>query len=329
MEAAFYEKLPQDRVQCHLCPHACTIAPGKRGICRVRENQNGSLVALTYAQVASTAMDPIEKKPLYHFCPGTSILSIGTWGCNLKCSFCQNWSISQKEVPTQELTPENLATLAKREGSVGVAYTYNEPMIWWEYVFAAAQAVQRTGLKNVLVTNGLINPEPLEKLLPCVDAMNIDIKAFHEGFYEKLCGGRLAPVLATAERAAKDCHVELTTLVIPGHNDAPKELDSLAAWIAEHCGRKTPAHLSAYSPRYELGAEPTSLALLQRAREIFSQHLDYVYIGNVATADAGNTACHRCGDVVIARRGYATDTRGMREDGTCAGCGAANNIVMQ
>ncbi|MBN2713726.1 MAG: AmmeMemoRadiSam system radical SAM enzyme [Planctomycetes bacterium] len=327
MEAAFYEKIGDGRVACKLCPHNCVIAEGRRGICRVRENRGGTLYALTYARVASVAMDPIEKKPLYHFYPGGDILSIGTWGCNFSCRFCQNWTLSMQEVETEEFPPDRLAATAASRGSIGVAYTYNEPTIWWEYLYDSCRAVREAGLKNVLVTNGFVNMEPLEKLLPYVDAMNIDIKAFHEGFYKELCGVKLESVLEVVERASKNCHVEVTTLIVPGHNDAPKELDNLASWVAEHCGRQTPAHLSAYFPRYKLDVEATGESLLLHSREIFRKHLDYVYLGNVSTADGSDTDCVKCGAKVIARSGYRIDTAGMSQDGRCANCGFDNNMV--
>jgi pyruvate formate lyase activating enzyme len=327
MKARFHEHLEGDFVRCDLCPHHCVIGPGRRGLCRVRENRAGTLTALTYGRVASTAMDPIEKKPLYHFHPGRQILSIGTWGCNLQCLFCQNCEISQGEVPTRELAPEEAVRLAREQDSVGIAYTYNEPLIGWEYVHDTARAARDAGLKNVLVTNGYVEDAPLRELLPLVDAMNIDIKAFHESFYDEVCGGHLEPVLATAERAAAACHVEVTTLVIPGHNDRPREIEALATWIAEHMGRKTPAHLSAYFPAYKLSAEPTRPEMLLRAREIFRQELDFVYLGNLRSADGADTPCPGCGTVVVARSGYAVDTSNMTGEGACAACGAATGIV--
>ncbi len=327
MEAAHYDRLAGDRVQCRLCPHACRIAPGKRGRCRVRENRDGTLVALTYGQAASVSMDPIEKKPLYHFFPGRPILSIGSWGCNLSCVYCQNFAISQHEVPTEALPPEEAVRAAQARDSIGIAYTYNEPLIMWEYLRDCGRAARAAGLKNVLVTNGFVNPEPLEELLPVVDAMNIDLKAFTERFYEELCHGALAPVLATVARAARSCHVELTTLVIPDHNDAPAELEEEARWIAGEAGPQTPVHLSAYVPRYKLQARATSAKTLLRAREILLRHLKHVYLGNMVTSEGTNTVCAECGATVVARQGYHTDTSGMKPDGTCAGCGAENRIV--
>lgn len=327
MDAAWWTPRDDGRVTCRLCPHGCVIAPGKRGICRVRENRDGALVPLSYGEATSIAMDPIEKKPLYHFHPGASILSVGSWGCNFRCAFCQNATISQEQAATRTLPPAEAVAMAAREDSVGIAYTYNEPLIAWEYVRDCAKAAREAGLKNVLVTNGFINPEPLEELLPWIDAMNVDVKAFHEGFYEKLCGGALAPVLATVERAARDCHVETTTLLIPEHNDAPKELENLAAWIADRVGPKTPVHLSAYRPQYRMTARATPVEILEHAREIFAKRLDFVYLGNVRGGGGAETVCHTCGATVVGRDGYAVETGGMNGDGTCAKCGAGNNIV--
>ncbi len=315
-------------MQCRLCPHECMISEDKRGRCKVRENRAGELEALTYGRVTSVAMDPIEKKPLYHFFPGSDILSIGSWGCNFSCRFCQNHHISQQEVATEGLTPERAVDLARTRGSIGIAYTYNEPFIMWEYLRDCGRAAHKAGLRNVLVTNGFVNPEPLEEILPLVDAANIDIKAFHDGFYGKLCGGSLEPVLRTVKRACESCHVELTTLIIPEHNDAPKELEKEAVWIAGNCGRQVPVHLSAYSPRYQLGARPTNVNTLQHAREIFMRHLDHVYLGNVMTQDGADTICAGCGRTMIRRSGYRTEVVAMESTGECAGCGAGNNLVM-
>jgi len=327
MDAAHYERLADRRVQCRLCPHACVIACGKRGRCRVRENREGTLVALTYARAASVALDPIEKKPLYHFHPGSNILSMGSWGCNLACAFCQNHGISQREVPTEELLPGDAVALAQARGSIGMAYTYNEPLIMWEYLRDCGRAMHDAGLQNVLVTNGFVMPEPLADLLPVIDAMNIDIKAFHEGFYREHCQGMLAPVLESAKTAAAACHLEITTLIIPGYNDAPKELEEEAQWIAEHCGPETPVHLSAYFPRYRFRADPTPLAVLLHAREILGRSLQHVYVGNVQAAEGADTVCASCGARVVVRVGYRVDTSGMAADGRCGRCGADNHMV--
>lgn len=326
-EAMYYKQLDDDRVRCLLCPFQCFIAAGQRGNCNVRENRGGVLYALTYAEVTSRALDPIEKKPLYHFFPARPILSIGEWGCNFKCQFCQNCAISQFEVPARRLSPREVARMCRLDDSIGIAYTYNEPLTAFEYVLECAQAVREAGGKNVLVTNGYVNPEPLGRLLPFVDAMNIDVKAFNEDFYHRLCKGSLAPVLETAKTAAKKTHVELTTLLIPNANDAIPELEDLARWIRDECGPQTPAHLTAYFPSYRLREKATTAAHLVHARDIFMDHLDYVYTGNIAVPGASDTVCVKCGATVIKRKAFQSDLSGMKADGTCAACGTANNII--
>lgn len=327
-EAKWYEKRPDNLVVCRLCPFHCRIEDGNRGNCGVRKNENGTLYAITYGEVSSMAVDPIEKKPLYHFHPGSPILSIGEWGCNLKCSYCQNSSISQNEAPTQTLTPRDLAKRYREHGSIGVAYTYNEPLVSYEYVFDCATAVRAAGGKNVLVTNGYIDPEPLDKLLPLIDAMNIDIKGFNESFYRRLCKATLEPVLKTVVAACKKTHVELTTLLIPDTNDAVPELEDLASWIADNCGRRTPVHLTAYFPSYQMRQTATTAQHLVHARGIFKKCLDYVYTGNVHTPGGADTVCVNCSNVVITRHAFTIALIGMNANGTCANCGTDNNIVV-
>ena len=326
-EAAYYETRDDGKVGCRLCPHHCVIADGRTGLCRARRNRGGTLYSEIYEQVTSVAMDPIEKKPLYHFHPGTSILSLGTRGCNFACQFCQNWSISQGEASTSRLTAEAAVAAACREGSVGIAYTYNEPLIWLEYVLETAQLARQSGLANVLVTNGYIEPEPLDELLLFIDAINMDIKSIRPDFYQRLCRGTLEPVLANAKTVVGRTHLEVTTLIIPGHNETDEEFEELSAWIADELGPDVPVHLSAYFPRYKLQASPTPAATLERARGIFARRLRHVYLGNVAASQGASTVCHACGAELIVRRGYATRVVGLR-DGCCAACGAGNNIVV-
>ncbi|HEB12379.1 MAG TPA: AmmeMemoRadiSam system radical SAM enzyme [Actinobacteria bacterium] len=298
--AEYYQKLDNGKVRCRLCPHDCLIYPNHVGICFVRQNQDGSLVPLTYGRVSSLQLDPIEKKPLYFFHPGTQILSIGSIGCNLTCFFCQNWQIAQpkdlikKELlpsdpievvkrATQPLAVDDLVDLAKKEAdnnSIGVAFTYNEPFIWFEYLLDATRALKKRGLKNVLVTNGFVNEEPLRDLLPSIDAMNIDIKGLSESFYRKV-GGRLSPVLRTAEMARESCHIEITNLLIPGLNTDEKSIHDLVDWIADKLGQDTPLHLSRYFPARRLQTRPTSLAELDLAKKIALKRLKSVQIGNV------------------------------------------------
>jgi pyruvate formate lyase activating enzyme len=271
-------------------------------------------------------MDPVEKKPLYHFFPGRSILSLGTWGCNFKCDFCQNWQISQQEALTERLEPEAAVALAQDEGSVGIAYTYNEPTIWFEYVLDTGRLAREAGLKNVLVTNGYINAAPLETLLGVVDAMNIDIKGFTEEYYRRHAKGRLSPVLETARVAARRCHVETTTLLLPGENDSPEEMARLGDWIAENLGPDSPTHLSAYFPRHKSSLPATPLESLLRAREVLRARLKFVYVGNVVAPGVGNTVCPKCRATAVRRSGYSVDASGVR-DGKCAACGTALKMV--
>jgi len=326
-EALFYEKRDDGRVDCKLCPHLCTgIAEGKAGRCRVRKNVGGKLHSLIYGELTSINLDPIEKKPLYHFHPGSSILSIGTWGCNLRCAFCQNWQISQQEAATESVTPEEIAGGAGREGSIGVAYTYNEPSIWFEFVYDCAVRVREAGFKNVLVTNGYINPEPAAKWLPLIDALNIDIKSMDDEFYRSQTGGTLAPVLASAVQARKQAHVEITNLVIPTLNDTDDHFRRLAKWLAENLGRDVPLHLSAYFPRYRMKIDATPVETLERAFGICSEFLDYVYIGNAVASAGRDTSCPACGEVLVSRFGYRVAVKNLKGS-TCGRCGAPAHIL--
>ncbi|MFH1201792.1 MAG: AmmeMemoRadiSam system radical SAM enzyme [Candidatus Omnitrophota bacterium] len=298
-EAQFFEKLDQNkvhpvrdrlvnrelvsnRVHCNLCPQSCIIPPDKTGFCRVRKNIRGELYSLIYEEATSISLDPIEKKPLYHYHPKEFILSVGTRGCNLACQFCQNWEIAQvSDAPTQKITPEFIIQEAKRLNSFGIAYTYNEPFIWYEFVYDTAKMARDQGLENVLVTNGFVNKEPLEKILPLIDAMNIDLKSIDELFYEKYCFGRLAPVLETIKLSQKHCHIELTNLVIPTLNDCDENFIGLVNWVYENLGRDVPLHFSRYFPCYKMTLPPTPVETLKRAHQIAKEKLKYVYLGNV------------------------------------------------
>ncbi|MHB8896137.1 MAG: AmmeMemoRadiSam system radical SAM enzyme [Candidatus Geothermincolia bacterium] len=325
-EAAYYEKLGASKVHCHLCPQECRISEGKKGFCRVRSNDDGTLYSDIYERVLAANMDPIEKKPLYHFHPGTSIFSIGTRGCNQRCDFCQNWEMLETDSPGTYISSDEVVRMAGRGGSIGIAYTYNEPMMWFEFVLECAKKVRERGLKNVLVTNGSVNPEPLEELLPFVDAMNIDVKSMDPEFYRKICKSKLEPVLATVKRAIKECHIEITNLVIPTLNDSDELLGELIDFVAS-LGRETPLHFSAYYPCYKMTIEATPLATLQRAYELARKKLDYVYMGNVRSQDAGNSCCPGCGEKVVERDGYITRVVGL--DGPrCANCGAELPFVV-
>lgn len=325
-EAVYYRKNVDGSVECVLCPHHCIIAEGRTGICRVRKNMKGILYSVNYAQVSSWGMDPIEKKPLYHFYPGNVIFSVGSIGCNFKCKFCQNWQIAQSaDVPTQEVNPEDLVAIAKgQRKNIGIAYTYNEPTIWYEYVLECAKLAHEEGLKNVLVTNGFIEKEPLNQILPFVDAMNIDLKAFHEDFYKKLSAGRLAPVMETIEISQKKCHVELTTLIIPGMNDSAEEIEAIAKWVSS-LRKDIPIHFTRYFPCYKLDIPATPPETIKKAREIALKYLDYVYTGNMTDETGSNTYCPSCGKMVIQRTGYFVQVK--MEDNKCPNCGSELRII--
>jgi pyruvate formate lyase activating enzyme len=280
----FYEETGDQRVLCRLCPHGCSLKPGAAGACRVRKNIGGTLYSTNYACISSIALDPIEKKPLYHFHPGKRILSVGTLGCNFKCSYCQNWSIAQSDTETTSLEPADLAELSVQyidRGNIGVAYTYNEPSVWFEYVLETSRIIRQKGLVNVLVTNGFICKEPLDELLPFTDAMNIDVKAFTQEYYDRYCKGTLETVKESVERAARSCHVEITTLVIPGLNDSPAEIGKLAKWLSS-ISSDIVLHLSRFFPHYKmLDIPPTPVKTLEEARDSALSYLKYVYLGNV------------------------------------------------
>lgn len=283
MRQALYYKQQGDKVVCSLCPRQCLIGEGQAGFCRVRQNKNNILYTMNYGRCTAIALDPIEKKPLYHFYPGSHILSLGTWGCNFACQFCQNWQLAQAEPETRELLPSQAVEEAlrlKANGNIGIAYTYSEPSVWYEYIFDTSELAKAAGLKNVLVTNGYINEEPLYKLLPYIDAMNIDVKAFQSDFYREYCRGQLSAVQRTVELAAGHCHVEITTLVIPGLNEAPEEIGELAKWLAS-VNPDIPLHLSRYFPQYKMNIPATSKETLIRAQDAAEEYLKYVYLGNV------------------------------------------------
>lgn len=319
--ALFFQK-EGDRVICNLCPHRCNIAKGKTGICRQRRNVDGILIAEGYGNISSIALDPIEKKPLYHFYPGSQILSIGGLWCNLNCKFCQNWHIAHEKQFTRYVPPEDIVDKAIELGSIGIAFTYNEPVIWYEYVYDTAKLARKKGLKNVLVTNGFINREPLEGLLPYIDAVNIDVKAFNDEFYREICAGALSPVKDAVEISASVCHVEITTLIIGGLNDNPNEIETLAKWLSK-IDDNIPLHLSRYYPNYKLDIPATPRETLLSLRSTAQQYLPFVYVGNLMGVD-NNTYCRECGNLLI-ERGFETHIRGIR-GGKCSNCETKINI---
>lgn len=281
-EALFYKNIGAKTVRCSLCPHFCVLRDGGTGFCGVRKNKDGKLETLNYGRVASVALDPIEKKPFYHYHRGEFIFSLGTIGCNLSCLFCQNWSISREvQAPTAPMTPREVVAKAKELDSFGIAYTYNEPFVWFEFVLETARLAREEKLENVLVTNGYVTPQPLEELLPYIDAMNIDIKSIEDGFYRKVCSGSVAEVLTTIKTSVKSCHVELTNLIIPTLNDRDDHFERLTDWIYENLGAHVPLHFSRYFPCYKMTLPPTPKETLERAAAIARKKLKYVYVGNV------------------------------------------------
>jgi len=281
-EALYCESIGSSRIHCHLCPNECIISNGKRGNCGVRINKGGVLYSEIYNKTTGISLDPIEKKPLYRYHPGEEILSLGTRGCNLHCLFCQNWHISQElGAPTQEITSAQVVDKAKLIKSFGIAYTYNEPFVWYEFVLETAKLARQNGLKNVLITNGYVNMDPLAEMLPYIDAMNIDIKSFDEDFYMKTCGGRLKPILEVVKRSARACHIELTNLIIPTLNDSKASIKKMVDWVYDNLGAETPLHLSRYFPCYKMDLPPTPVETLKMAERIAKEKLKYVYLGNI------------------------------------------------
>ncbi|MDD5644609.1 MAG: AmmeMemoRadiSam system radical SAM enzyme [bacterium] len=324
---ALFGKTEKGKLSCGLCPHNCRLPEGALGICGTRRNSGGELFTLIYGCVSGLAVDPIEKKPFYHFYPGSRILSAGTIGCNFQCSFCQNWEISQNaRFPCRFIGPEELVSIAVDKGSIGLAYTYTEPLIWYEYVLDCAGMCRKNNLKNVLVTNGYINPEPLRKILPFIDAVNVDLKAFSDDFYRKMCKGSLRPVLDTISSVSGSCHLEITNLLIPGQNDSAEEIENMSRWIKNNAGRQTPLHISRYFPRYKLDLPETPAESVKAAMDIASGHLDFVYAGNIDIPGSSDTFCPQCGTVLVSRSGYNTKIRDLKAD-ICGKCGRKISII--
>lgn len=312
--------------RCTLCPHGCRWSESSPlGLCRVRGLVESRPALPGWGRCVSLALDPIEKKPLYHFLPGSTILSTGPAGCNLSCTFCQNWTISQGDAPTRLVEPEELAHLALEGGSCGIAFTYTEPVIWFEYIAETAPLVREGGGAVVMVSNGFVNPAPLEEYLGFTDAWNIDLKGWSPDFYRRLCGGDRDAVLATIRRVARsDAHLEITFLIIPGENDRPSEWEEMSSWIASEAGPEVPLHISRYFPRYRLQNPPTSPDTIHRAVEAFSAKLKFVYPGNLSCE--GNTLCPRCGSCAVRRMGWSIDASGL-SNGSCLKCGEPLGII--
>jgi pyruvate formate lyase activating enzyme len=326
----YWHVLDDGRIQCDVCPRACKLREGQRGVCFVRAREDDQVVLTTYGRSSGFCVDPIEKKPLNHFLPGSSVLSFGTAGCNLACRFCQNWDISKsKEIDTlaDEASPSAIAAAAQRLGAQSVAFTYNDPVIFLEYAVDVADACRAVGIRPVAVTAGYICDEPRRDFYAHMDAANIDLKGFSEEFYRHVAGGHLGAVLDTLEYVVHetDVSVELTTLLIPGHNDSDGELDAMTSWVVEHLGRDVPMHFTAFHPDYRmLDVAPTPPATLTRAREIAMRNgVRYAYTGNVHDADGGSTYCPSCGTRVVERDWYALRDYRLDDTGHCTACGAA------
>lgn len=348
-EALFYKLTGEDhKVQCFLCPHHCVIAPGKLGFCGVRQNEGGRLYSLIYGCVSSACADPVEKKPLFHFWPGSLVYSIGSLGCNMRCGDCQNWQIAhvrlgesasgmtrleQTSVRTTPLSPEELVNYARKGGCQGIAWTYNEPTIWMEYAIDGAKLAKAQGLYTVFVTNGYVGLEALDAIGPYLDAYRVDFKGRMEGsrFYREVAKIKNPrPILEAVTRARKkwNMHVEIITNVVPGYNDSPEELRDIARTILENLGKETPWHVTRFYPYLELGhLPPTPIEKLEEAREIgMAAGLEFVYLGNVPDHPGEHTYCNKCGKAVIERMGYYVSIHGL-EDKSCRFCGNTLPIV--
>jgi pyruvate formate lyase activating enzyme len=329
VEGRHWHALADGRIQCDLCPRYCRLNDGQRGLCFVRARAGDHLMLTTYGRSSGYCVDPIEKKPLNHFLPGTPVLSFGTAGCNLTCKFCQNWDISKsREFHTlaDSASPEAIAEAAEALGCRSVAFTYNDPVIFLEYAVDAAEACHTRGIRTVAVTAGYVCAEPRAEFFRHVDAANIDLKAFTDDFYRKICGGRLAPVLETLEYLKNETNVwfELTTLLIPGENDSDAELDRMTRWVVDKLGPDVPMHFTAFHPDWKMRDKPaTPPATVARARTIAYQNgVRYAYVGNVNDRDGSSTYCHACGEVLIGRDGYVLSDWRLTDEAYCTSCGA-------
>lgn len=324
-EASYYNKLDNQIVQCILCPHSCTLEKEQYGKCKTRVNKEGTLFTESYGILSSISSDPVEKKPLYHFHPGRSILSLGSFGCNLSCDYCQNCEITQinervfSKHPSRD--PEDMVNKARmHRNNIGLAYTYNEPTVYYEYMIACAEQIKMHELSNVMVTNGYINKAPLEGLFPYMDAFNVDLKSFRNLFYLQRSGATLTPVLETIEAIAKSGkHLELTFLIIPEFNDSDQEWNEMISWVSDHCSPQTVLHVSRYFPYFKINKPPTPLSTIQRFLEMAREKLDYVYPGNTPQLES-HTYCPSCGNKLIERFLYEAEVCGIGENGNCSQC---------
>jgi pyruvate formate lyase activating enzyme len=326
--ARWWHPLPDGRIQCDLCPRDCKLHDGQRGLCFVRQRVGDGMVLATYGRSSGFCLDPIEKKPLNHFLPGSSVFSFGTAGCNLACKFCQNWDISKSRAMDRLMdaaSPQRIALAAQASGAASVAFTYNDPVIFAEYAMDTADACHALGLKTVAVTAGYIHPDPRRAFFDKMDAANVDLKAFTDDFYQKQTGSHLAPVLDSLQHIRHDsrCWLEITTLLIPGLNDSTPELEAMTRWIADHLGPDVPLHFSAFHPDYKMGDVPaTPASTLKRARQIaLANGLRHVYTGNVHDAEGDTTYCPGCAAPVIVRDWYEVLNVALDAQGACPHCG--------
>jgi pyruvate formate lyase activating enzyme len=330
VKTRYWHRLDDGRLQCDLCPRHCHLREGQRGLCYVRQRLDDEVRLVSYGRSSGFCIDPIEKKPLNHFFPGSAVLSFGTAGCNLACKFCQNWDMSKsREMDTlaDAASPQQLARTARAHDCLSVAFTYNDPVIFHEYAIDVAAACREQEINTVAVTAGYIDPAPRMEFFAAMDATNVDLKAFSERFYRKICGGQLAPVLETLQyiHAETACWLEITTLLIPGENDSNAEIDALTRWVAEQLSVDVPLHFSAFHPDWKMrDIESTPQATLTRAREIARGNgLRYVYTGNVHDRNGSSTWCHSCGTLLIERDWYVLGHWGLDRDGHCGNCGVS------
>lgn len=336
VKTKYWHKTDEGKIQCDVCPRACKLHNGQQGLCFVRACEDDEIVLTTYGRSSGFCVDPIEKKPLNHFLPGTSVLSFGTAGCNLACKFCQNWDMSKSreiDILASRATPQQLATAAKKLGCASVAYTYNDPVIFMEYAVDTAIACHEVGVKSVAVTAGYICEEPRAEFFKHMDAANVDLKAFTEDFYYKLTGAHMAPILDTLKYIKHETStwLEITTLLIPGENDSDKELNEMTQWIHEHLGPDVPLHFTAFHPDWKMMDKPSTPAkTLIRARKIgINNGLHYVYVGNVHDKEAESTYCSNCGEMLIGRDWYVLSDWHLTNDGQCEHCGVQCAGVFQ
>jgi pyruvate formate lyase activating enzyme len=331
-EAILYEKL-DSVLNCHICNRNCIISNGKTGFCGMRQNDNGTMYSLNYASASSVAVDPIEKKPLFHFYPGSLSFSLGSVGCNFRCPYCQNWTISQAdldEIGTRDIPPDAAIQMAKENICQSISWTYNEPTMWFEYTYDSAKLARKAGLKTVYVTNGYMSEESLDLIAPYLDAANVDLKGMSDKFYQELCQARLEPVLENIQTMHDEgIHIEVTNLVIPGYNDSDEDLKALVEFVAD-VGVEIPLHFTRFYPHYKMNqVPPTPVETLEKAQKMAMEAgIKYVYVGNVPGSDGENTRCPECGELLIKRDGFSIGSNNLKKDKKCPECRAKIDIVV-